>query len=223
MKRMMFTILASLMLLCLAACAPELTRPAAEDAAAADTASDTAHDTPDAQTSSQPTEDTLPDNPSSSQPAEDNLPDNPSSAAPEASSEPAAGEGESTETEWEETPVAAQTIFYVTVGENTFTANFADNEGAQALKELLAGGPITLEMRDYGGFEKVGALGQSLPTSNTQITTQAGDIVLYQGDQIVMFYGSNTWSYTQLGKIDDLTGWEEALGSGDLSIVISLS
>ena len=77
-------------------------------------------------------------------------------------------------------------------------------------------------MSDYAGFEKVGALGTSLPTNNSQTTTQAGDIVLYQGNQIVLFYGSNSWSYTRLGKIDDLTGWSEVLGSGDVSVTFSL-
>lgn len=116
-----------------------------------------------------------------------------------------------------------QTVFYVTVGGSTFAADFADNSGAQALRELLAAGPVTLSMSDYGGFEKVGGLGQSLPTSNAQTTTQAGDIVLYQGNQIVLFYGSNSWSYTRLGKIRDLTGWENALGSGDVSVRFSLT
>ena len=115
-----------------------------------------------------------------------------------------------------------QTAFYVTVGDTTFSATFADNSGAQALRDLLAAGDITIEMSDYAGFEKVGPLGQSLPTSNSQMTTQAGDIVLYQGDQIVIFYGSNSWSYTRLGRIDDLTGWTEALGSGAVSVTFSL-
>ena len=111
--------------------------------------------------------------------------------------------------------------FYITVGGETFAATFADNAGAQALSELLAEGPITIQMNDYAGFEKVGALGQSLPTSNRQTTTQAGDIMLYQGNQIVLFYGSNSWSYTPLGRIHDLTGWENALGSGDVSVIFS--
>lgn len=111
--------------------------------------------------------------------------------------------------------------FYVTVGGETFAATFADNAGAQALSELLTEGPITIQMSDYAGFEKVGALGQRLPTSNRQTTTQAGDIMLYQGNQIVLFYGSNAWSYTHLGRIHDLTGWEAALGSGDVSVTFS--
>lgn len=77
-------------------------------------------------------------------------------------------------------------------------------------------------MSDYAGFEKVGSLGQSLPTENSRITARSGDIVLYQGNQIVMFYGSNSWSYTRLGKIDDLAGWQEALGNGDVTVTLSM-
>ena len=81
--------------------------------------------------------------------------------------------------------------------------------------------PVTIQMSDYAGFEKVGDLGTDLPASDRQTTTQAGDIVLYQGNQIVIFYGSNSWSYTRLGRIDDLTGWEEALGNGDVTLTLS--
>ena len=69
----------------------------------------------------------------------------------------------------------------------------------------------------------MGSLGKSLSTDNQQITTQAGDIVLYSGNQIVMFYGSNSWSYTKIGKIDDLSGWEDALGNGSVTVVFSLT
>lgn len=110
----------------------------------------------------------------------------------------------------------------VQVGTNTFTATLEDNAAVGALVEMMENGPVTIQMSDYAGFEKVGALGTNLPTSNSQITTQAGDIVLYQGNQIVMFYGSNSWSYTRLGRIDDLTGWTEALGDGDMSVTFSL-
>ena len=81
--------------------------------------------------------------------------------------------------------------------------------------------PVTLSMSDYSGFEKVGSLGASLPANNAQTTTQAGDIVLYNGNQIVIFYGSNSWSYTRLAHVDDLTGWVEALGSGDVTVTFS--
>lgn len=113
--------------------------------------------------------------------------------------------------------------FYLTVEGVTFPATFADNQGAEALADLLTDGPLTLSLEDYGGFEKVGSLGQSLPTSNTHITTQSGDIVLYQGKQIVLFYGSNSWSYTPLGQVTDLTGWQEALGHGDVTVTFSLT
>lgn len=110
----------------------------------------------------------------------------------------------------------------VQIGGKTFTASLEDNAAARELLEILRQAPVSLDMRDYSGFEKVGSLGQSLTTDNRQITTGAGDIVLYNGDNIVMFYGSNSWSYTRLGHIDDLTGWEEALGSGRITAVFSI-
>ena len=122
----------------------------------------------------------------------------------------------------EDTAVDTHT-FYLTVEGATFPATFADNQGAEALANLLTDGPLTLSLDDYGGFEKVGSLGQTLPTSNTHITTQSGDIVLYQGRQIVLFYGSNSWSYTRLGRVTDLTGWKEALGQSDVTVTLSLT
>ena len=110
----------------------------------------------------------------------------------------------------------------IQVGGSTFTAALEENAAVEALVEMMKNGPVSIQMRDYAGFEKVGPLGTSLPTSNQQTTTHTGDIVLYQGNQIVMFYGSNSWSYTRLGHIDDLTGWEEALGRGDVTVTFSL-
>ena len=110
----------------------------------------------------------------------------------------------------------------IEVNGSLFTATLADNAAADALVDWVEEGPVTLELSDYAGFEKVGPLGRSLPASDSQTTTHAGDIVLYQGDQIVLFYGSNSWSYTRLGRIDDLTGWEDALGGGDVSVTLSL-
>ncbi|HIT59831.1 MAG TPA: hypothetical protein IAC33_01005 [Candidatus Fimousia stercorigallinarum] len=83
---------------------------------------------------------------------------------------------------------------------------------------MMRESPITIRMSDYGGFEKVGSLGESLPTSDRQTTTEEGDIVLYSGNQIVIFYGANSWSYTRLGHVDDLDGWEEALGNEDVTV-----
>lgn len=110
----------------------------------------------------------------------------------------------------------------VSVNGQDFTATLEQNSAVDALVRMMESGPVTLQLSDYSGFEKVGPLGQSLPASNSRTTTHAGDIVLYQGDQIVMFYGSNSWSYTRLGHIDDLTGWEEALGIGDVTVTLSL-
>ena len=111
----------------------------------------------------------------------------------------------------------------IAVNDSSFTATLAENAAVDALVDWMEEGPITLELSDYADFEKVGPLGRSLPASDSQTTTQAGDIVLYQSNQIVLFYGSNSWNYTRLGSIDDLTGWEDALGSGDVTVTLSLA
>ena len=110
----------------------------------------------------------------------------------------------------------------VQIGDTFFTATLEDNAATSELIEMMREAPITISMNDYSGFEKVGPLGRSLTTNNHQTTTSAGDIVLYSGNQIVMFYGSNSWSYTRIGKIDDLTGWEDALGNSSITVVFSL-
>lgn len=111
----------------------------------------------------------------------------------------------------------------VQIGAYTFTATMESNDAVRELAEMMRQGPVTIAMDDYAGFEKVGTLGRSLTTSNSQTTTTAGDIVLYNGSNIVMFYGSNSWSYTRIGKIDDLTGWKEALGSGSVTAIFTLA
>lgn len=111
----------------------------------------------------------------------------------------------------------------VQVGAYAFTATLEDNDAVRELLEMMQAGPVTINMSDYSGFEKVGPLGRSLTTSNSQTTTTAGDIVLYNGNNIVMFYGSNSWSYTRIGKIDDLTDWAAALGSGDITATFTLA
>ena len=111
----------------------------------------------------------------------------------------------------------------VQIGDYTFTATLEDNKAVEELVDMMKDGPVTIGMDDYSGFEKVGSLGRSLTTSNSQTTTKAGDIVLYNGNNIVMFYGSNSWSYTRIGKIDDLSDWEKALGSGNITAVFTLA
>ena len=95
-----------------------------------------------------------------------------------------------------------------------------DNESVTALKEL-ASSPITVQMSMYGGFEQVGPLGTSLPRNDRQTTTSAGDIVLYSGNQIVVFYGSNSWAYTRLGHVElSAAEMSELLSNGDVSITL---
>ncbi len=112
----------------------------------------------------------------------------------------------------------------IQIGSTTLTATLEDNSSVDALKELLRETPLTIEFSQYGGFEQVGSIGTKLPTDNTQITTSAGDIVLYGGNQMVMFYGSNSWSYTKLGVIDDLSQEEltELLGTSSITAIFSL-
>ena len=114
----------------------------------------------------------------------------------------------------------------LTISGTTLPVIIEDNVATRALVAALRDGAITYTARDYGGFEKVGALGRSLPTSDTDITTQAGDVILYNGDNIVLFYGSNSWSYTRLGKIqykslDELKSFLKA-GGGNISVTLSL-
>ena len=119
---------------------------------------------------------------------------------------------------------SSQTKVQLKVGGNSMTATLTDNDATRELTKLLEQGDITIRMSDYGGFEKVGALPQSFPTSNTQITTEPGDIMLYQGNNMVIFYGSNSWSYTRLGKIDGATAsnLRQFLGNGDVTLTLSL-
>ena len=111
----------------------------------------------------------------------------------------------------------------IQIGDASFTATLEDNAAVRELVEMMQNEPITIEMDDYSGFEKVGALTRSLTTDNHQTTTSVGDIVLYNSNQIVMFYGSNSWSYTRIGRVENLSGWEEALGSGSITAIFSLN
>ena len=113
----------------------------------------------------------------------------------------------------------------ITINGKTMPVVLVDNSATKRLVELLKEGPITYEAEDYGGFEKVGPLGYSLPTSNTQITTEAGDVILYSGNQIVLFYGSNSWSYTRLGRIQygSLQELKDFLQAGKGNVTVKLS
>ena len=109
------------------------------------------------------------------------------------------------------------------IGETPVTVAWEDNESVEALKTLAEEG-LTIDMSMYGGFEQVGSIGQSLPRDDQQTTTASGDIVLYSGNQLVVFYGSNSWAYTRLGHITDQTPeqMKALLGSGDVTITLSM-
>lgn len=133
---------------------------------------------------------------------------------------------ENTETaEQEQTQEMAEMVFYAKIGTQTLQIQAEDNTSAQAFLDLLAEGDITVQMQDYGSFEKVGSLGTTLPTNDTQITTQPGDVILYQGNQITIYYDTNTWNFTQLGKIQDVTAQQlkEILGDGNVTVTFSLA
>ena len=114
---------------------------------------------------------------------------------------------------------------HITAGDTTFTVALAGNSSAEALKELLSGGPLTIHMSDYANMEKVGPIGTSLPRNDEQIVTEAGDIILYQGNSLVIYYDTNTWNFTRIGKIEGVTKEQllAALGTGDVTVTITLA
>ena len=113
----------------------------------------------------------------------------------------------------------------ITIGGVTHTATLVDNSATQALTTRLQSAPVTVTLNSGGGFEIWGALGFSLPTSNEQITAQPEDVILYNGSNICMFYGSNAWSYTRLGHINGLSDSElrAFLHAGESNISVTLS
>lgn len=114
---------------------------------------------------------------------------------------------------------------FITANGEKMSVSLADAPVANALFDLIKSkGTVTVNAHDYGSFEKVGDLPMSLPRSDTQITTKNGDVILYQGKSIVIFYGSNSWSYTRLGWIDEpfRSRLKTILGSGDVALVLSV-
>ena len=109
------------------------------------------------------------------------------------------------------------------INDTEVVVNWENNGSVDALKELVSASPLTVQMSMYGGFEQVGSLGASLPRDDKQTTAEAGDIMLYSGDRIVIFYGSNPWSYTRLGKIADRSASDMAalLGNGNVKVTIT--
>lgn len=118
-----------------------------------------------------------------------------------------------------------ENVMYVKANGHVFTATLVDNSTAKALIEELKKRDITIDMHDYGNMEKVGALGVSLPRNDEQINTEAGDIIWYQGSSLVIYYDTNSWNFTRVGKIQNVTGVQlkEILGSGNVTVTLSLT
>ena len=124
------------------------------------------------------------------------------------------------------TNMESNTIKLTVEGGRTFTATLEDNSSAKALREQLAKGDITVEMNDYGDMEKVGSLGINLPRNDRQTTTGPGDIILYLGNNLVIYYDTNSWNFTRVGKVDGVSTRKEMLdllgGTGKISVTLSL-
>ena len=125
-------------------------------------------------------------------------------------------------TEEQEAAVAVTYDMQLKIGDTPVSVTWEKNDAVDALADMTTGDWHDFQLSMYGGFEQVGSLGSSLPASDKQMTTEAGDIVLYSGNQIVVFYGSNSWSYTKLGHIDGMSQaeLEKLLGNGDVTISI---
>ncbi len=114
---------------------------------------------------------------------------------------------------------------YLYIDDYRLEVELENNSSVDALIEILQESDITYTADDYGNFEKVGALGYSLPRNDTDISTEAGDVILYLGSNICLYYGSNTWSFTRLGKITGMSESEirEALSAGEGEITVRIS
>ncbi len=143
-------------------------------------------------------------------------------SAPEATVEPSAPAETASQPMMEE---EKEKMLQLRIDDTAVAVAWEQNESVEALKALCENEPLVIQLSMYGGFEQVGPIGQSLPRNDSQTTTQAGDIVLYSGNQIVVFYGSNSWAYTRLGHITDpdAEGMAALLAHGDVTIAISLA
>ena len=121
----------------------------------------------------------------------------------------------------------AQQKLYLTIGGITKTATMVSNSSTEAMVAQLQQGNITYEAHDYGNFEKVGALGYTFPENNEQINTVPGDLILYQGSNLCIYYDTNSWNFTRIGKLDNMTQaeiktWVNA-GGDNVSVTLSIS
>ena len=112
----------------------------------------------------------------------------------------------------------------IEVNSRELTARLENNSSADALLERLENGPVTIEMEDYASMEKVGSLGFSLPRNDRPTDTTACDLILYQGHNFVIYYDSNSWNFTKLGRIEGVSETElrSILGRGDVTVTLSI-
>ena len=125
----------------------------------------------------------------------------------------------------ENTGTGDATMIYAYINDSVLTIKPSGNSSSEAFMTLLAAGDLSVEMHDYGSFEKVGPLGTTLPRNDEPITTEPGDVILYQGNQITIYYAVNSWDFTRLGKVQGLTQDElkQILGTGGITARFSLT
>ncbi len=119
----------------------------------------------------------------------------------------------------------AEEFIYAHIGSNVLTIKPENNSSAKAFVDLLRKSDLTVEMHDYGNFEKVGSIGSSLPRNDKSITTKPGDVILYQGNQITIYYDVNSWNITKLGEVQGIEPSElkAILGDSNVSVRFSLT
>ena len=115
-------------------------------------------------------------------------------------------------------------VIFIKIGEKVLQVKLVDNTSTKALVDILKKGDIVIEMNDYSNFEKVGSLGKTLPRNDTYFATSAGDLILYQGKYFVIYYDKNAYTFTRLGKIENISQSQlkSLLGDGDVTVTLSI-
>ena len=151
---------------------------------------------------------------------EDSIPENP------APNDSIPSENQPEEDDDEKGEIMEKNKIKLTVNGKSFTATLEENSSAEALRQLLEKGDLNIRMSDYGNMEKVGSLGTSLPRNDRQTTTRSGDLILYLGNSFVIYYDTNSWNFTRLGRLDGVSTRQEVLellgGKGDVTVHLSV-
>ena len=159
---------------------------------------------------------------SATEPTAESASESAAKPAAESAAEPAEPETSEAENTAADTDTKEDSAMQLMIGETEVPVTWEENASVEALREIVADSPLTIQMSMYGGFEQVGPIGQRIDRDDQQTTTDPGDIVLYSGNQIVVFYGSNSWAYTRLGHIDlSKEEMTDLLANGDVVLTIS--